>query len=142
MILSKPEHGWTDITIGKWTDRASYLTDVHLDFLKCLIRFFETNSPSCFQCDAEGWNYTIVISDNYVHTIEEKDEIEFYSFDFYEENITIKDFARMVYNDILTYIDDWSCWDPCTDLNDMGDIENSKKEIQEKLEKLKKYIND
>lgn len=139
-MISRPENGWVDITIGDWTDRASYLTDVQIDFLDCLISVLENHTPSCFSCDAEGWEYTIVISENNIHIIEEKEDYEYYTYDFYDNNTGLKDIAKIIYEDINNNMDVWCTWEPCLDLNDMGTIEEYKEKIENKLSKLKNFL--
>ena len=141
-MISRPQNGWVDITIGDWTDRASYLTDVELDFLDCLISVFENHSPACFSCDAEGWEYTIVVSENNIHIIEEKDSYEYYSYDFFDNNILFKDVAKNIYEDIYNNLDAWIVWEPTLDLNDMGTIDEYKEKIENKLDKLRKFLEE
>lgn len=141
-MLSRPENGWTDITIGEWTDRASYVSDVQIDLLDCFIKVFKDNNSHCVSCDAEGWEYIIVIDLNAIHIIESKDTYEYYSYDFMENNTTLKDVAKELYNDIKENLDAWSVWEPCLDLNDMGDIEEYQKKITDKLEILEKMLKE
>ena len=141
-MISKPQNGWVDITIGDWTDRASYLTDVQNDFLDCITKVMTTHLPNCFYCDAEGWEYIIVISENAISIIREKDTFDYYTYEFYENNVLLKDVAKTIVNDIESNLNEWRTWEPCLDLNDMGDIENYKNIMLEKLNKLKGILKD
>lgn len=111
-MLSKPKHGWCDITIGDFTDRASYLTPVHLDILKSLCNLCQTHKPQTVFVDAEGWEYYIVFDCYSTFVIlckEEKPEV--FEFDIYYKKL-----AKEVINDIRDNLDDWADWEydaPC-----------------------------
>ena len=68
-MFSVPKHGWVEISIGNWSDRSSYLTDPHLDILDAFITLYSTYNPGAVYCDAEGWEYIIVISFNDIFII-------------------------------------------------------------------------
>lgn len=68
-MLSKPEHGWADITIGDWSDRCSYLDDVPIALLSEISCVLETHCPRVLKFDAEGWEYLIVFDDYETHII-------------------------------------------------------------------------
>ena len=93
-------------------------------------------------CDAEGWEYIIVIDINAIHIIESKDTYEHYAYDFMDNNTSLKDVAKELYNDIKDNLDAWSVWETCLDLNDMGDIEEYQKKITDKLEILEKMLKE
>ena len=117
-MLSIPKHGWVDITIGDWTDRASYLTNFPEELINALISNLQSHIPSTGKCDAEGWENIIIFDTYTIHIITDKfesyasvaenPEIEYklLSFDHH-----IKDIAEEVYQDISENLYAWSLWD-------------------------------
>ena len=75
-MLSKPKYGWADITIGDWSDRCSYLTDVPFQLLEAMCRSCKNHEPVAAKFDAEGWEYTIIFDWLETHIIIEKDGFE------------------------------------------------------------------
>ena len=135
-MLSKPQHGWCTISISNWSDRASYLTRVALDLLDSLIFGLSNHRSNCVSFDAEGWDYIIVFDYHNVHIIESKDEFELYSFD-----ISRKELALEVYNDISDNLECWVMWDnPFIDVEDYKEATKIRTELQEKLSLLKDLI--
>ena len=132
-LLSKPQYGWCDLSIGDWQDRASYLTNPHIDLLDAFINLFKNRKSSVVECDAEGWTYIIVLDFFVVHIIEDKDDFEYYSFD-----IDCKDLAKELIIDIEENIDYWSKWDYCDDTKE--DYQRTKKKLRYKIKELKKYL--
>ena len=59
-MLSKPQFGWTDITIGDWTGKLSYIDDVPVVLLNAFCNVFSNQKPEVVCFDAEGVNYWIV----------------------------------------------------------------------------------
>lgn len=51
-MLSKPQFGWTDITIGDWTGKLSYINDVPVVLLNAFYNVFSNQKTrSCiFLC--------------------------------------------------------------------------------------------
>lgn len=59
-MLKEPKHGWSQITIGNWSDRCSYLDDVPFLLLEGMEGVCRTGNPVVAKFDAEGWEYLIV----------------------------------------------------------------------------------
>lgn len=76
-MFTNPNSGWTTVTLGDFTDRASYLTNVPNDLIHALIYGIETYSPTSVQFDAEGWDYTITFRplETYVVRVKEVPEL-------------------------------------------------------------------
>lgn len=132
-MLSKPVHGWTDITIGDWKDRASYLTSVPCDMLDKVADILEYRLPTCVYCDAEGWEYIIVFEHFETFIIHQEEKNVLISID-----IKIEDIAKELLKDIKDYFEDWVVWEP-----DCGkhNIEKYREELKKKVERLEKLIN-
>ncbi len=108
-MLSTPKHGWSEITIGNWSDRCSYLDDVPFDLLKAIKHLYETYyTPVCVCFDAEGYEYTIVFDLFYTHIISSKSDGE--GFNYFSIDINIDDLAKELISDIRRDIDGWSKW--------------------------------
>lgn len=133
IMLSKPEYGWCDISICDWKDRASYLTDPHLDLLDAFIGLFKSRKSQVVDCDAEGWEYKIVIDFFEVHIIESKEGYKYYSFD-----IGAGYLASELIKDIEKNIEEWSKWDYCGDSEE--DYLSAKKRLKYKINLLKKFL--
>ena len=132
-MLSKPEYGWCEINICDWKDRASYLTDPHLDLLDAFIELFKSRKPQVVDCDAEGWEYKIVIDFFEVHIIESKEGYKYYSFD-----IGAGYLAKDLINDIEENLDAWCKWD----LNDNSEeyYLKEKERLNSKIKVLNGYL--
>ena len=52
-MLTKPKHGWTNLQIGDFTERVSYLTDISNDCLDAFIYALHTGNPAVIFFDAE-----------------------------------------------------------------------------------------
>lgn len=126
-MLSTPIHGWSNITIGNWSDRCSYLDDVPFDLLEAIKHLYETvHTPVCVCFDAEGYEYTIVFDLFYTHIILENPDED--GFNYFSIDIDIDDLAKELISDIRKDIDGWSTW---LSYHDM-----TKEEIFERKEEL------
>lgn len=134
-MFSIPKHGWVNITIGDWSDRASYLTNPHLDILDAFITLYSTYNPGAVYCDAEGWEYIIVIHFNDVFVIEQKDDNVLHTFD-----IRTRDLCEEVIKDIESHLYEWSLWDYCVE-DEKGRMENENT-IKEKITKLRSVLDN
>lgn len=132
-MLSIPKHGWVNITIGSWTDRASYLSDVHYDLLDAITAKLKNWRPTCVNMDAEGWEYIIVFDRFNTHIIEYKDDMEYYSFE-----IPVSTLANELYTDISEHLYEWSLWD--YDAKNEEVRVNNERILREKLELLKQAM--
>ena len=133
-MLTIPNCGWTNIIIGNFSDRASYLTEVPLDCLRAMIYALSNNTDFICVFDAEGWNFK-VISDNYrTFVIEEKDSCELITV----ENITKTILAKELYSDISDNLDKWAEWsfDLREDRNEVLKYRKCLKELLQNLNNL------
>lgn len=105
-MFTKPEHGWTNLQLGNFSERASYLTDIPIDCLDAFIYALENNSPIAIYFDAEGWDYHLVSSYYESYIIISKD-----GFDLMGIEGNFKDLAKELVNDIEIYFEDWVCWE-------------------------------
>lgn len=116
-MLNYPEHGWCEVAIGTFKERASYLTDLPLNILETVIHTLKTGKPAVCECDAEGYDYLIVFTQDNVEIILNKEKTKLFSFD-----TDIKTVSREILNDIQPKIQLWTDW-----LEDSDEFENRQK---------------
>lgn len=141
-MLEKPYVGWTNIKIKNWSDRASYLTDIHLDFLNSLINSYKNYTVASVKYDAEGWEGIIVIDDYSTYIIKYEDES--YVPYVLEIEISKDDVSRELIKDIEDNLDEWSEWSVHgidTEKRNK-EIKENKKMILKLISELKKVINE
>ena len=131
-MLSTPSAGWVNITLDNWTDRASYLTEVHFNIMDSLITYLNKRKSQTVYCDAEGREYFIVFDWGVTYIIEETDSARLITI---EKNII--DIAKEAYEDISKDVDAWANWDLD---GDKEKIKKNKEKIKRKLKTLKKAI--
>ena len=148
-MLGKPKHGWTNVSIGDYSDQASYLDDVPLDCLNAFINGYSSYLPITISFDAEGHEFLLVVDYYTTHIISNRDFImalrtggeEKERFILKSYDINRDDLAKELINDIESNLEGWVHWffaDPFVD-----DDENSaerRKELIEHIEKLKELI--
>lgn len=137
-MLSKPIHGWTNVTIGDFAGRASYTTDVPMDCLMAFINALEYNIPASIFFDEEGTEFTLVASFNYTYVIEERQEPKLIIV-----NKRFLSLAKELVNDIENNLEDWVIWydyyDGCDEeYKDMFD--KRRKLIKERVSRLKESM--
>lgn len=113
-MLSKPVHGWSDITIGDWSDRCSYIDDVPFMLLEAIEESCRVNKPVAVKFDAEGWDYIIVFDQFETHIITTNpNDIDTYfgNFDYHTIEVDRDELAKELISDIRKYIDHWTKWD-------------------------------
>lgn len=141
-MLEKPYVGWTNIKIKNWSDRASYLTDIHLDFLNSLINSYKNYTVASIKYDAEGWEGIIVIDDysTYIIKYEDKSDKPY----VLEIEIDKDDVSKELIKDIENNLEEWCAWDilGVDEKQDKEQIKKNKKIILKLISELKKVINE
>lgn len=135
-MFSTPEYGWTNVNLGNFFSRASYLTDIPLDLLNALISAYKYGTIPAVDFDAEGYGFTVVVS-IYSHKVyiilDEEESPELFAVD-----MTMKEFVEEVNNDITTYLHEWTLFD--YDVNDTEEYSLRRAEIWSKLCELKSLM--
>ena len=141
-MLSKPQYGWVTISIDNWHDRASYLSDIHLDFLSSLINsYLKPYQPACVHYDAEGWEGVIVIDDYFTYVIlDNTEEDRKFKSKVLTFEINKDDLAKELIEDIEENLEEWSLWDVDLYDDELGKKEENKEIIQSLLYTLKEYL--
>lgn len=106
-MLATPEFGWSEITIGDWHDRCSYVDDVPYMLLEAVDIVNRTGRPHCVKFDAEGWEYIIVFNIYETHIIHCNFEGEYH---YYTIEIRLKDLTIELLSDIRKDLDLWAGW--------------------------------
>lgn len=138
-MFSAPEYGWVNITLGDFTSRASYLTDIPLDLLNALISAYKHGTMPAVDFDAEGWGFTAVASmySQKVYIILDKEEVP----ELFTVDMAMKEFADEVNEDITTYLHEWTLftWNDY-DVSDTEEYSLRRAEIWSKLCELKNLM--
>lgn len=132
-ILYPPKYGWTHIEFNEFKGPASYTTDVPIDVLTGILKYYTAGSAViCF--DAEGWEFYMVLADCTIYIIESKsDDVQFID-KLYSEHDNFTKYIKQIVKDIEDYIDDWASFPACAE--ERGTTEKYKAEIQQLLEQV------
>lgn len=131
-MLSKPQFGWTDITIGDWTGKLSYIDDVPIVLLNAFYNVFSNQKPEVVCFDTEGINYWIVF-DLFDTIIVTEDENRQYSVS--HQNTGVRNLGMQMWNDIVYEMECWVRW--AIDDNNAKDYEERNELLHSKLKQLK-----
>ncbi len=171
-MLDKPEYGWTTFGIcDEHQYRLSYLTDVAVEWLGQAIHGLKTLEPFAVHgyCEPCRMICTVCYWDCYI-VLEGDENFEPHSYkQFYGVSLRMIDFCKQLYSDISENLESWVHWDD-SDMNDKADerfddlhpeseeefvfdqeeynavvndvYEDRRKLIQDKLDELKKLIEE
>lgn len=131
-MLSKPEHGWSEFSLGESCYSISYLTNVPLDWLDRAIFGLETLLP--FEVDGycEPGRMVCTVDFSESHIFFENGERDKQNSFCEVIPINMLDFCEQLHKDITDNIDDWQKWNSSYSL--------TKEELQFRLDRLKKLI--
>lgn len=104
-MLSKPEYGWSNITIRDWSDRCSYIDDIPVMLLDAIYQQLCNNTIQAVGFDAEGYEYIIIFDKFYTHIITYKDNITYKTIE-----IDIETIAKELVDDIQADLELWISW--------------------------------
>ena len=107
-MLDTPKHGWSNISIGSWHDRCSYLDDMPVVLLNALRRFLTAKLPVAAKFDAEGYEYILVFDFGVVHIISDDEDGDKYQLS--SQEVSIPALAKELVEDIRRDIDAWADW--------------------------------
>lgn len=106
-MISNPKHGWCTFNIEKdkehsFVDRASYLTNVPLDLLNAFFSYQE-NGYGCVVFDAEGHEYTLVLTayNRSIYIIDGENHLIDFS------DLKAEDLIKELVADIESDLEDW-----------------------------------
>ena len=103
-MLTRPEHGWSEVCIGEYRLRVSYIEPVPQMLLTALIGALSTSGTADVTFDAEGWKWrlqsdrvtrlTIMDGAAEMHTVA----------------VNVRELAQEAISDIRHDLDAWSLW--------------------------------
>lgn len=143
-MLTKPVAGWSDFQLnGTSIYGLSYLDDIAFDWLEQAIHGLETMLPFCvkgfmepgrFLCIVSYWNCHIICEDDDIYPLDKDDiNIEY-------SHTSMIDFCKYLYQDIKTDIDEWVTFVYDEEYDEESDLNEKRKDIECKLERLKELI--
>ena len=131
-MLSKPQHGWTHVTLGELCFSLSYITNIPLEWLDRAIFGMETLlpfevsgycEPGRMVCTVDLFECRIVFENDRCRQNNRISEVA---------PINMLDFCKKLHEDITDHMDDWLKWNPYYSL--------TKEELLSRLDRLKKLI--
>jgi len=131
-MLTKPQHGWTDFSLGESSYSLSYLSNIPMDWLDRAIFGLQTLmpfevygycEPGRMVCTVDYSECRIIFEDDKRHKNDSSLEIV---------PMSMLDFCKMLCADISSHMDDWTKW------NDSYKI--SKEDIHSQLVRLHNLI--
>lgn len=127
-MISNPNFGWCDFSLGDFTGTPSYLTDVPIDLLDAFCECFEKGRSVCF-FDEEGTEFWLILDMHLpsIFVIEEKVGTVLHDF----SSMDIMELAKELIANIEKDLEGWGRF--------LLDKEDAPK-IKESLEKLEKLI--
>lgn len=102
-MLSKPQAGWSELTLGDYKAPVSFLTDIPFDWLRGCISGLKHVIPAAFFIDGEGVTYYIV-SDYCVTYIIKSGTV------LTQVRVSLDRFAEMLVHDIRENLEEWIWW--------------------------------
>jgi len=135
-MFSVPDCGWVNFKLGKFQDRASYLTDVPNELLDALIELYERHIPTCVYFDAEGWDWYILFHTYQTFIISKCNKLKVYN--------EGKSIHKQILNDIKNNINAWSEWDilEITDEGYKSQQNINRDELNIKINKLESLMGE
>lgn len=118
--LETPQHGWSELHMGTWSDRLSYLDDPAFDLLWAVERALRTKRPSAVKFGAEGHEYTIVFDWDNQFVITDRDTPELTRIE-----MKLKDVAAALVRDIRKGLDLWAAF-PAGAEDNQSELEDRK----------------
>jgi len=135
-MFTTPLHGWTNLQLENFSERASYLTDIPNDCLDAFIHALQTNNPAIVYFDAEGFDFHLVSSFYRSYIIRDKEDN---TVDTYVIEKDIIELAKELVYDIENDFDAWLQWEYYDDSEEYA--ETNKDVFKEKLSLLNFEIN-
>ena len=129
-MLSKPDAGWTDFSLGSKSYALSYLNDIPIEWLDQAIHGLKTLEPFAVHgfcepgrmlCLVSYWNCHIIFEDD------EREALQPHETAWEYAHISMLEFCKLLYSDIASNLDEWSEW-----VNIFADSEREYYKIKEK----------
>lgn len=114
-MLSSPQSGWTDFTLGDPWCSLSYVTNVPMDWLEAAICGLESHQPFTVYGLCEPGRLMVTVErDECLVRFDERERDRFALEDFPAETVPVDmlTFCQCLYDDISTQLSAWSRWVP------------------------------
>ena len=131
-MLSKPQHGWTDFTLGDLSYSLSYLTNLPLEWLDRAIFGMETLLPFEVSAYCEPGRMVCTVDLFECRIVFEKDRCRQNDRISEVAPINMLDFCSQLHKDLLDHIEDWQNWNSSFHL--------TKEDLTLRLDRLQKLI--
>lgn len=127
-MLSTPCAGWTEISLGEWHDRASYLDDVPMILLKTMEEAIRLRAPKSCLFDAEGYEYIMVFDEDHTFVVTRSEEDpDYHTFTDIPLGWRNSDLVQELVSNIRRDVALWAAWgDCCEDMSDDQKTERAK----------------
>lgn len=112
-MLSKPEYGWTNFSLGKLNYSLSYINEIPIDWLKAAIFGLKNYVPFTVEGFCEPGHFICTVNDKNCYIIFENDEnisLNKSNVSWDILNISKVEFCQLLYDDIAKNIDAWTDW--------------------------------
>lgn len=124
---STPCAGWTELSIGDWRNRASYLSDVPMILLKTMEEAIRLRMPKSCVIDAENYEYIMVFDQEHTFVItNSEDGPDYHTFTDIPLGWLNAELGKQLVSDIRKDITRWAEW------GDYGDMSDDQKTEREK----------
>ncbi|MBE5809762.1 MAG: hypothetical protein E7318_02380 [Clostridiales bacterium] len=131
-MLTRPEHGWSEVCIGEHRLRISYIEPVPQMLLTAFIRALSTHGTADVTFDAEGWTWCLQ-SDCVTRLTIMADATETFTVP-----VTVRELGQEALADFQRDLDAWSSGWSC--LNRPEQAENERAEIIRLCRQLERLL--
>ena len=131
-MLSKPQHGWTDFTLGELRFSLSYLSNIPLEWLDRAIFGMETLLPFEVAGYCEPGRMVCTVNHLECRIVFENDRCRQNDRISEVAPINMLDFCSQLHKDLLDHIEDWQNWNSSFHL--------TKEDLTLRLDRLQKLI--
>ena len=131
-MLSKPQHGWTDFTLGELRFSLSYLSNIPLEWLDRAIFGMETLLPFEVAGYCEPGRMVCTVNHLECRIVFENDRRPQKDQVCEVVPINILDFCSQLHKDISDHIEDWKNWNSSFHL--------TTEDVKLRLDRLQKLI--
>ena len=143
-MLSEPDVGWSDFSLGDWSYPLSHLTDLPFDWVDQCIYGLKKLEPFTVWGTCEGARVLCTVSYYNCHIVYEdssdNDVLDRAETEWHIEHISMIDFCKMLHADISNSIDVWiTDWYSACEEEKQIEL---KQELGLKLEELGKLIGE
>lgn len=102
-ILSNPNYGWCDFTLGEFHGTPSYLTDVPIDVLQaCLDYKYNGYGMACF--DEEGSTFILILMTDNIYLITENEKAALYKPQVVNTSDIVNQMVKDIEKDLVKWV--------------------------------------